>query len=159
MVTNNFRKEYCFFNKTIFTENNVPFPCSDDEKIFFFNNYAKFYTEIGTGQLNNTLKYSSPTGQLFLTSHRVIYKPSKTTEHFSSFHCGLNTIIYVLDDNFQFNVDDIYLASVYISFIDMTKGFFFNLLKKLTSLKTNEGNDHENSNELPYYCDIESGKF
>ncbi|ELQ75584.1 hypothetical protein THOM_1447 [Trachipleistophora hominis] len=159
MVEHNFRKDYVFFNKTIFTEHNVPLPCSDDERIHFYNENTKFHTSIGSGELNNTLKYSSPTGKLFLTSYRIVYRPAEINEYFSSFHCGLNSIISVFDDHFQFNIDDVFLSSVYISFIDTQKQVFYGLLKELLSRDTVDSDYDENTADLPYYCDIEDNNY
>lgn len=159
MTNENFRKDYAFFNKTIFTEQNIPLPCSDDEKIHFFNENAKFFTEIGTGQLHNTLKYQSSSGKLFLTSHRIIFRPEGGDEYFSSFHCALSLVVNVYDDHFQFNFEDLYLAKVFISFEDTYKQLFYGLLRDLSAgggVKENEG---ENFNDLPYYCDIQDNNF
>lgn len=65
-----------FFNKIIFTKKNIPLPLCDDEEIFCFFKDVKFYSCIGKGGLINTIIYSAPTGSLFLTNYRIIYKPS-----------------------------------------------------------------------------------
>lgn len=159
MVENNFRKDYAFFNKTVFTEHGVPLPCSDDERIYFYNENAKFHTSIGTGELDNTLKYASPTGRLFLTSYRIVYRPADVSEYFSSFHCGLNVIICVFDDHFQFNIEDSFLSNVFISFNDTHKQMFYSLLKYMLSTGVIGREHDENIADLPYYCDIEDNNY
>jgi hypothetical protein len=160
MVEVNFRKSFPFINNIIFTPQNIPVPINDDEKMLYHNSKTKLYLQLGNGIPAYTSRYSSYSGSIFITNYRIVYRPIKPNSYFSSLFFSLNNILAVEDDeSFEINVDDIYSATVFISFEDSQKGAFFSTLKRvLSGHKSGPNKDesllYEEDDSLPLYCEV-----
>lgn len=119
---------------------------------------VKFYSCIGNGGLINTIIYSAPTGSLFLTNYRIIYKPStvyKNDINFWSFNCSLGSFSSLEKGSFHFLLpfEIAYLnVKICANDSDQSNKIFFKFLEKLTAnwkMKQKDSGD-----ETYYYSDV-----
>ncbi|EMR08513.1 hypothetical protein PNEG_02996 [Pneumocystis murina B123] len=66
------------------------------EQFFFCGNKVEFILECGNGYPANHIinkTYSSSSGRLYFSNHRIIYFPSQATASFKNFACPLNKFV------------------------------------------------------------------
>lgn len=146
-------------NSTLFTSNDIPLPVEDDEDIVYYNPYTKFVFQTGNGIPSTTRKYLSYKGYLFLTNYRLIYRPIKVTEKFSSFSVPISKLFFQEQENkIDFIVENNFMASIYLSFDESDSSIFYNCLKEMlksVSFKpTYIEEEDENFEVPPLYCEL-----
>lgn len=154
--------KYVFFNNCIFTENGTPLPATDDEEILTFFKDVKFYCGIGSGSLAGTSVQKSPTGKLFLTNYRVIYKPETPTqslsgELFNSFHCSLQSINSIDVGAFSLIIPNLHVpvSTVYFDIYDSSESNrAFSYFLKDAKIEFKKQQQNQQTDKKYYYCDV-----
>lgn len=102
----NYRKPFDFINSALFTQNDIPLALDDTEKLIYFNPFANFHLTLGSGVPAYTSRYNSQKGTVYITSHRLIYRPKTPSRHFDNFNISLHDVIRVEDFFVEIKVEN-----------------------------------------------------
>lgn len=148
-----------YVNNTLFTENGTPLPVDDSEDLLYFNDKSKLLYEEAMGPHLLRKKYRSFMGCMYITTHRLIYRPKNPSKYFDSFYVPLNKVLSSDSGNsVDFVVDMNYIGTIYVSFDDSEKAAFFKTLS--IALEITEFGmdpiivDKSDTNDVPYYSEV-----
>lgn len=142
-----------YFSSTAVSEQGVPLPIDDTENVLFLcdNVYFRFSAK------HSARSAQSPSGRLYLTTHRIVYIPS-SKEHFSSFFVPLNKIFDVEPGSIlECLCENKYIGVIELNLKSYQSGALFAQIKEAVDrvvLDVDPAFIADDDDEVPYYTDI-----
>lgn len=142
-----------YFNNTAVSKKGIPLPTDDTENVIFVCNnvYFRFSAK------NSSRSVYSASGNLYLTTQRIVYIPS-SKEQFSSFFIPLNKVFDVESDSFlECLCENKYVGVIELNLKSYQSSTLFAQIKKAVDevvLDVDPTFIADEEGELPYYTDI-----